>query len=189
MIYLLAALFILLLIALAAALAARSGARRTGLPAGQIIYSDTGFPTGQFAPLVVNADGIKQEKPLISQRYGLGGRPDYLVRTAEGIVPVEAKSARCPASGRPHDSHIMQLAAYCLLVEDVIGARVPYGLIRYRDCEVRIAYTPQLKAELIELLAEIRESRVAEEVHRSHDEAGRCAKCSFRDLCDETLTC
>ena len=44
----------------------RSLRAHTGLPSGRVVYSDTG------AEEVV-------EKPLRSQRYGLVGRPDYLL--------------------------------------------------------------------------------------------------------------
>jgi CRISPR-associated exonuclease Cas4 len=185
--YLLLALIVLLFVALASHLAARRASRRTGLPGGQLLYSDTGFPIGRISSIEKNKRGERQEKPLISREYGLIGRPDYLVRTDEGIVPVEVKSTKCPAGGRAYDSHIMQLAAYCLLVEDLVDESVPYGIIRYADGEVIIDYTPELREELIMLLEEMREARFADEVHRSHSEARRCAGCSMREICTESL--
>ena len=185
--YLSVVFLILVAIAVAARIVARGRARRTGLPAGRLIYGDTGAPVGRVAPVTLNEEGERQERPLVSRRHGLTGRPDYLVRTREGVVPVEAKSTRRPASGVPYDSHLMQLASYCLLVEDQLGASVPYGVVRYRDGEVRVAYTPELRAALLELLDEMREARDAEEVHRSHDEPPRCAACGYRDACDESL--
>jgi CRISPR-associated exonuclease Cas4 len=136
---------------------------------------------------IVTERGERQEKALTSRRYNLTGRPDYLVKTAEGIVPIEAKSAKCPTNGRPYDSHVMQLIAYCLLVEDVLQEHVPYGIIRYRDCELSIDYTPELREDLIALLEEMTEARHAEEVHRSHEDPRRCAGCSMREVCDEAL--
>jgi CRISPR-associated exonuclease Cas4 len=187
MIFLYAAFLLLLCVAIAARLAARARARSTGLPAGRLVYSDTGFAVGKLAPAKLNAEGERQERALVSLRYGLTGRPDYLVRTREGVVPVEAKSTRRPASGVPYESHLMQLAAYCLLVEDQLGERVPYGVVRYSDGEARVEYTPELRETLIGLVEEIREAREAEEVHRSHDERQRCARCGFREVCDESL--
>ena len=185
--YLSAALLLLLAVAVAARVVARSRARHTGLPAGRLIYGDTGAPVGRVAPVTLNEEGERQERPLVSRRHGLTGRPDYLVRTREGVVPVEAKSTRRPASGVPYDSHLMQLAAYCLLVEDQLGEPVPYGVVRYRDGEVRVSYTPELRGALLELLDEMRAAREAEEVHRSHEERPRCAACGYRDACDEAL--
>lgn len=152
-----------------------------------MVYSDTGFATGKLGGTVTDERGVKQERALVSRKRGLVGRPDYLIRTREGVVPVEAKSAARPASARPYDSHVFQLAAYCLLVEDELGERVPYGVIRYRDAEVRVEYTQELREELLRLLEEMREARDAEEVHRSHEDARRCARCSVRDFCDERL--
>ncbi|MDT7602026.1 MAG: CRISPR-associated exonuclease Cas4 [Acidobacteriota bacterium] len=187
MIFLYAALLLLACVAIAAHFAARTRTRSTGLPTGKLVYSDTGFAVGEIAPVHLNAEGERQERALVSRRYGLTGRPDYLVRTREGIVPVEAKSTRRPASGLPYDSHLMQLAAYCLLVEDALGERVPYGVMRYSDGEVRVEYTPELRETLLELIEEIKEARDAQEVHRSHDERQRCARCGYRDVCDESL--
>lgn len=178
---------VLLLVALAALVAARRGARRADLPAGRVIYSDTGAPVGRIAPVSLNVRGERQEKPLLSHRHGLVGRPDYLIQTDEGIVPVEAKSANCPASGVPYESHLMQLACYCLLVEETLEASVPYGVIRYRDRQLRVDYTDELRESLLELLTEMREARQAEDVHRSHEEAARCAACSYREICVESL--
>lgn len=187
MIYLLLAVVLLLVVAFLALVASGRAAKRSGLPSGQLIYSDTGFAVGHFAPTTLNTQGVKQERPLVSQRFGLIGRPDYLVRTDEGIIPVEAKSTRCPANGRPYNSHIMQLAAYCLLVEDVLGAEVPYGVVRYADEEIAVDYTPELREELIALLAEMNDARLAYDVHRSHEDARRCNGCSMRESCDEAL--
>ncbi|HZG50804.1 MAG TPA: CRISPR-associated protein Cas4 [Pyrinomonadaceae bacterium] len=180
--------FILLLLTAAGAwFAARRGARRADLPEGRIIYSDTGAPVGRIAPVTFGERGVPQEKPLLSHRHGLVGRPDYLVRTDEGIVPVEAKSTSCPANGVPYESHLMQLASYCLLVEETTGAAVPFGVIRYRDRQLRVDYTDELRAALLALLAEIRDSRKAAAVHRSHEETPRCAACSYRAICVESL--
>jgi len=188
MIYLLVIVIFLVVVALISLAASRGAAKRSGLPTGQLIYSDTGFAVGHIAPTTLNEEGVRQERPLVSKRFGLTGRPDYLVRTSEGIIPIEAKSTRLPANGQPYDSHIMQLAAYCLLVEDILGAHVPYGVVRYANGEVAVDYTPELREELIALLEEMNDARLAYDVHRSHDDPRRCAGCSMRESCDERLT-
>lgn len=159
------------MIAARAALKAREEA---SLPEGNVLYSDTG----------------REEQPaqtLVSWRHGLKGRPDYIIETAEGIIPVELKSTTCPRSGRPYDSHVMQLICYCLLCEEVMNASVPFGIIRYRDREVRVNYTPQLRGRLLSLLEEMRKARESESVHRNHSQAGRCARCGFNEVCGEAL--
>jgi len=185
---------LLFLLVVAAALAARAAAReskRAGLPAGALLYSDTGRPVGRVAGTEVGRDGQKQERPLVSETLELIGRPDYLIEAEGGIIPVEVKSTACPASGRPYDSHLAQLAAYCLLVEDVLGATVPYGLVKYRDQEVRVEYTREMRERALALIEEMKADMSAaaegEEVHRSHDDPRRCAGCSLRDVCTESL--
>jgi CRISPR-associated exonuclease Cas4 len=167
--------------------AARREASRAGLPAGAVIYSDTNKPVGRLAPTEMGPEGVRQERPLRSETLGLVGRPDYLIETDSGVVPVEAKSAAAPPDGRPRDSHVAQLAAYCLLVEDVLGASVPYGLIKYRDRESRVEYTPEMKRRALALIEEMNAAANADEVHRSHEDPRRCAGCSLREVCTESL--
>jgi CRISPR-associated exonuclease Cas4 len=173
--------FILLLLAAAALIYARRAARQSGLPAGQVVYSDTG-------------GWEKVEHPLLSRRYGLVGKPDYLVSVREGnramLIPVEVKSRRGQrtpdATAAPH--HILQLATYCLLVEDVHNVRPPYGLLRYADATIRIDYTDELRAAVLQTADAIRRGRHAADVHRDHDDPARCRPCGYRHACDEALT-
>ncbi len=166
-------LFLILLIAalLSWWLAARAR-RAGGLPAGEVIYADTGA-------------WEKAEKPLIDREHGLVGKPDYLVRTREGIIPVEVKSGPRPAT--PYASHLLQLAAYCLLVEKTSGRAPRWGYLRYDDATLRIPYTHELRAQILDLLKSMRADRQAQEVNRSHDEPARCHGCGFRYACDQRL--
>lgn len=146
--------------------------RASGLPAGRIIYSDT-------------SRWGKVEKPLYDPVSALTGKPDYLVEEGDALIPVEVKSGRAPSI--PHDSHVFQLAAYCLLVERVYGKRPPYGILRYRDHTFSIDFTPALEQELEELLEAIRLQERRGEANRSHDEPQRCARCGYRNICDQRL--
>jgi CRISPR-associated exonuclease Cas4 len=148
--------------------------RATGLPSGSVIYSDTDR-------------WRKVEKPLYDAKSGLTGRPDYLVEDDDKgvLIPIEVKSGRAPSL--PYDSHIFQLAAYCLLVERVYGKRPPYGILRYRDRTFTIEYTPELEYDLEALLEEIRQQERRGEADRSHQEPARCARCGFRSYCNQRL--
>ncbi len=173
---LLVALAVLALVVGWLALRAAGRARRSaGLPAGRIVYADT----GDWRPL---------EKPLFSAEYRLTGKPDYLIQTRSGLIPVEVKSGSAPA--QPYPSHVLQLAAYCLLVEATAGQVPPRGLIKYADATFEIDYTPTLRTELLELLEAMRlhrASRAPSGVPRSHDEPQRCAGCGYRPACDQAL--
>jgi hypothetical protein len=61
----------------------------------------------RLAGVLVDDDAGRQhlQRPLVSHRLRLSGRPDYLIGTAEGLVLVELKSGACPRSV-PHASHV-----------------------------------------------------------------------------------
>jgi len=162
----------LLLLAIALWVVARWLRARSGLPAGQVIYSDT----SAWQP---------NHQTLVAPAYHLVGKPDYLVRQGDEIIPVEVKSGRAPA--QPWDSHVLQLAAYCLLVEEALGARVAHGILRYSDRQFTIPYTPALKSALLAVLSEMRQSLIAGGAHRNHASVNRCARCGVRQSCDERL--
>jgi CRISPR-associated exonuclease Cas4 len=68
-------------------LALRRGTRTrhaAGLPPGRVVYADTG---GWRSP----------DEPFFSAQYALTGKPDYLVETRAGLVPIEVKSRAAPS--------------------------------------------------------------------------------------------
>lgn len=146
--------------------------RRSGLPQGRVIYSDTGA-------------WQRNDHALFSAEHQLVGKPDYLVAQGDVIVPVEVKSGAAPAQPRP--GHILQLAAYCVLVEEQLGRRVTHGIIQYADKQFAVAYTPALKADLLRALDGMRQAIEAGDAHRDHTDPRRCAACGVRDACDERL--
>jgi len=148
--------------------------RESGVPQGQISHSDTygGLP------------GVPG-KPLFSERYGLSGTPDYIVTTREGSVPVEVKPGRNET--KPHESHLLQVLAYCLLLEESNGKPPPYGLLRYSTDTFRVDYNNETRAYLLQVLEEMREAARQPEVHRNHEVGGRCRACAYRDVCEEAL--
>ena len=146
--------------------------KEAGLPGGRIIYTDT------------RAWG-EVEKPLFYSELDLTGKPDYLVQQNGKIIPVEVKSGRAPET--PYDSHIYQLAAYCLLVDKTYKNRPPYGIIHYENRDFAVDYTRELEKSLIDLLVEMKRDEHKPDIARSHEQAGRCAKCGFRKVCDQSL--
>ncbi len=148
--------------------------KATGLPTGEVVYTDTGV--WEQVP-----------KPLLSRRYGLVGKPDYLVQVRIGqqttLVPVEVKSRRRPRF--TPDAHILQLATYCLLVEDVHKMRPAYGLLQYADATLQIPFTEELRRAVLEIADAIRSARKAPDLHRDHDDAARCRGCGYAHACGE----
>ena len=143
-----------------------------GLPGGRVIYTDT-------------RGWGKLEKPLFYTALELTGKPDYLIQQNGQIIPVEVKSGRTPNA--PYDSHVYQLAAYCLLVEKTYKKRPPYGIIHYENRDFAVDYTRELEESLLDLLADMKRDEHRNDVPRSHEQAARCSKCGFRKVCDQSL--
>jgi CRISPR-associated exonuclease Cas4 len=137
-----------------------------------VIYADTGA-------------WDRCEQPLFSRRHLLTGRPDYLVNDGGTTIPVEVKSTSSPPS--PYRSHVLQLAAYCLLVEEEYEQPPPYGIIKYRDQTYAVEYTAQLRAQLLSVLDEMRQDLIADDVTPSHANPNRCRSCGYREECEERL--
>ena len=131
---------------------------------------------------LVSVDDAPGSAPLLrSVRYGISGRPDELRRRPDGrVVPIEYKSRPSPRNGVPR-SHRIQVAAYCLLVEETTGVSPPYGVVRYGDGgEARVPWDREARAELL---------RLREEVARPYDgratpSLARCTRCPWREVCD-----
>jgi CRISPR-associated exonuclease Cas4 len=145
---------------------------QSGIPDGRIIYTDT----GRWG---------KPAQPLYDAELGLTGKPDYLIRKSQTIIPVEVKSAWAPPA--PYESHKLQLAAYCLLVQSYYGKRPPYGLLRYRNRTFRINFNPEIEEQVLNVLEEIRLVKEQDEACRSHNHPNRCARCGYRSICDQRL--
>jgi CRISPR-associated exonuclease Cas4 len=146
--------------------------RGTGLPSGRVAYVDTGAWN-------------RCERPLFSAQFRLTGRPDYLVKSRQAVIPVEVKSGAAPP--QPYATHVLQLAAYCLLVEEQEGRTPSHGIIKYRNRVFEVDYTPALRSRLIEILGAMRRDLDAQDVDRSHQDSSRCRACGYREQCDQAL--
>lgn len=145
--------------------------RGTGLPWAPVVYQDT--------------RGHAPEKPLMARRLGLVGKPDYVLELRGHTIPVEVKPGR--RAGQPYESDLMQLAAYCVLVEETTGVAPPYGLLRYAERTFRLDYTEQTRDTLLAILDEMRDALADEDCERSHADPRRCAGCGFFEQCEQAL--
>jgi CRISPR-associated exonuclease Cas4 len=162
------ALILLALIALISALRLRAA---TGLPWAPVVYHD--------------ADAWTPERPLVARRIGLVGKPDYLIQMRGRLIPVEVKPGRNAA--HPYESDLMQLAAYCVLIEETTGVAPPYGLLRYAERTFRLSYTARVREEVLTLLDEMRNA-LDNDCDRSHDDPARCWGCGFFSQCDQAMS-
>lgn len=138
---------------------------------GEICYTDLSVPA----------------KPLFSRRYLLAGKPDYIVRNTRSIIPVEVKTGWSERT--PYKGHVLQLAAYCQILEDAEGCFVPYGILVYDGKQrFKVRFDPSLRFELEQTIQRMRQDQQnGRNIQRNHDESQRCAACSLQVYCDEKL--
>ncbi|MDD3621686.1 MAG: CRISPR-associated protein Cas4 [Methanofollis sp.] len=143
-----------------------------GIPEGELLYSDLDTSS----------------EVLYSETHQISGKPDYVLRDemTGAYIPVEVKSGR---ARKPYWNHILQLAAYCILVEERYGTSVPYGTLVYGNGDQhRIEFTPDLREQV---LATVDEMRACLEdggsARRNHNAAVRCRSCAYREECGSAL--
>ncbi|HVL49849.1 MAG TPA: CRISPR-associated protein Cas4 [Candidatus Thermoplasmatota archaeon] len=143
--------------------------RTAGFVAGELTYSDLDQPAAT----------------LRSGRYEVGGRPDYIVRDGPHYIPVEVKTGATPQ--KPHESHVLQCATYCLLVEETYGERPPHGIISYSTGHFTVPYTEEIRDKVLETILRMKLADLTGTAHRNHNRPGKCASCSRREACPERL--
>ena len=129
---------------------------------------------------------IDEDPALFSHRLGLVGAPDSVVERDSTFIPVELKTGRAPKG--PFFSHVLQVIAYCALVEEKYGKAPPFGIVKYgQTAEFEVEYGEEQKRLLESMLGKMRDALETEDVHRNHDRPGKCANCSRREGCPERL--
>jgi CRISPR-associated exonuclease Cas4 len=141
--------------------------RALGLPTGELVYED--------------ADGAGET--LSSATYPLVGKPDYVVQTPDGRpIPIELKLNVHDAS-IPYENHKVQVAAYCLILEDYFEQPPTHGILRYADNEFTIEYTPALRKKVIRLLSEMERCSERQPPPLANQRVNKCRACTFQAVC------
>jgi CRISPR-associated exonuclease Cas4 len=105
-----------------------------------------------------------------------------LVRSGDALIPVEQK----PSARRIQPSHVMQVAAQCLLVEEVYGVRPPFGIVVLADgIREKVPFTPKLERRLLQTMADMRDLIATETEPGPRWVAPKCRACSFVETCWE----
>jgi len=141
-----------------------------GVPSGEIEYSDKIRAPSYF-----------------SEKYMLSGKPDYVIKKGEEYIPVEMKTGRVPRG--PFFSHIIQVVAYCILIEETYNRAPPHGILEYADHQQHpIDYDEKGKELVIEKLDEMRSMLTGDKKpYRNHNRKGKCRNCSRRAHCPVRL--
>lgn len=120
---------------------------------------------------------------LSSERLGLSGKLDLLITTPEACYPVDFKYTR----ERPHRNHVLQVAGYALLVEDVMERPAPAAFIYITTSNqvLRVNLTDGLKDLVRRRLGEIRRMIGEAILPDPTPVRARCEACEFRNYCGD----
>lgn len=148
-------------------------------------YKATQREKGVIPGELVDSDMSQEAKLLTDPEWDLSGRPDYVLETEGGMVPVEVKTGNTPP--KPYESHVMQVATYLRLLEVSTHRRPEYGLITYPEGVFRVDWNEQNEQKLRDTVARIEAARAAGKADRDHNHKGRCLGCARRGSCDQRL--
>jgi CRISPR-associated exonuclease Cas4 len=125
-------------------------------------------------------DSVLGSATLRSERLGPVGRCDHLLAVRGAYVPIEQK----PSTGRLYASHMLQVGALCLLIEDVYGVRPPYGVVVLADgTQERVPFTPELEQRVLQTRAEMRNILTTGEWPGPRWVPSKCHGCGYRQVC------
>jgi CRISPR-associated exonuclease Cas4 len=174
-----------LFLTLALVLVASSGGLLVIALTAQETYRAT-QQAGRIVPgQVVDSDLTGEGKVLTDPTLDLSGKPDYILKTAHGLVPVEVKTGQTPE--RPYESHVLQVASYLHLLETTTGKAPEYGLLTYPQGTFRVGWDDDLRGRLRATLARMAAAKAAGKADRDHQQPGRCRGCARRAACDQRL--
>ena len=141
--------------------------RALDLPEGELVYEDM--------------DG--QGEALVSEQAPLLGKPTYVVKLADGrLTPIEVKNTELNEL-KPASQHVLQIAAYCLILEDYSELPPLYGIVRYSDREFEVEYTPALRKKVIRLLEEMALCNERQPPPLQKQKVTKCRACIFKPIC------
>ena len=147
-----------------------------------VLLKSTKVPKKVYKSKTIYSDHKeKPEKSLYSSKYELVGRPDFILHTKDGLLPLEIKNTNRP--NQPYFSHVMQLISYCMLIEEEKGQRPKYGFIQYKSGKAfSIPYTEKMKSFLLKTMQEMRDYIDSGEGPKPVRDY-KCEKCYYREEC------
>ena len=127
----------------------------------------------------VYSDSTGGGKTLHSTDLMISGKPDYIFKRHDDLIPVELKSTKV---SEPLEKDIMQLVIYFLLIEDNYGIRPEKGRLVYANkaYEINNNYYLREKAlNIIKQMGNIKDGNLG----RYHVYRSGCRTCLYKDIC------
>lgn len=141
--------------------------RALGLPAGELVYENT--------------DGLGD--PITSDTHPLIAKPSYIVKLPDHrLLPVDSKPVAQNAM-TPASHHVLQVASYCLILEEYAEVPPTHALLRYTDREFTVDYTPALRRKVLRVLKELELSSADMPPALQKQKATKCKACIYKPIC------
>ncbi len=142
-------------------------------------HSASGFSHTEVT-LAIDGSTILPEREYVSQRQGLAGKPDAIVKEQDYVIPVERK----PLAKKLRDRYVAQLLIYMRLVEEFEGIRPPHGyLLLGPTCRrIKIVNSESKQRWVDGMLREMRAVLEGAEP-KALPHPKKCAKCEARERC------
>ena len=122
---------------------------------------------------------------MFSYQFRIAGKPDYIVKKNSQYIPVEVKTG---SYNIPQKNHVLQLAAYCQLLEETYNSFVPYGVLVYNNLnQFKIPFNPKLRFDLEQSIKNMKYTLQNGLISRNHNDNNRCRNCSMRFYCEMKL--
>lgn len=125
--------------------------------------------------------GWTTEQYFRSKTIGLHGKIDLVEHDGGTLTPIERKRAE---SGAYYESDEVQLAGYCMLLEEAIGEPINLGYIYLYETDERhaVRITDRHRRTVEEIVSRI-QSMSVDSIPSLTDTPSKCEACSARHYC------
>ncbi|MBI5409869.1 MAG: CRISPR-associated protein Cas4 [Nitrospirae bacterium] len=122
---------------------------------------------------------------ISSQRLGLSGKLDLLIKTEKEYFPVDFKFT----DGKPQRNHVYQLCGYALILDDVHQTKVTKGFVYLipKDDAVIFELSDPLKQDAVKMINDIREMIGTERMPPVVENRNKCYDCEYRNYCGDVF--
>jgi CRISPR-associated protein Cas4 len=137
--------------------------------------------TKKTSPVYFEGSERAPTKDYLSEKLGISGRPDAVIKEHGNLIPVEHK----PLAKKVRDRYIAQLLVYMRLIEECEGQRPPYGyLLLGPTCRrVKIENTTERQRWLDGLLTGMQQVLTNQGTAKPHPSPPKCRRCDVRNYC------
>ncbi len=132
-----------------------------------------------------NDPDIMSSVLLVSDKYNLQGKPDYILRhnKKDIYIPVELKSGSIGEDTMPHTGDFLQLITYFILIEEEFGGKVDFGKLIYKDYMFIVKNDKKYKKQLLNTVKDMRQMIKTGKTKNFKCSFTQCKHC----LCNNTV--